>query len=561
MESKILIIDNDEKSEASFILNETLKQYQEIILSCIGPYSKLKFCGSKHDSTHLIITNTSKNLYENMYKIDSERLTKNECLKLTKWKFELISSTIYKSHFNLFYDSGLFLTYLINQTILLGIDKKFINKILLNLIEHLNQNDKNHFIKFKINLDNLNHLKNLIITSLQTKQSINLNCTNDTDTFLNLYLKLLIKSVNNDSFSRILYIFNDTEALDLDQSESIDGILIKSENVDFEKVNNLKCVILDSNILSGDFEILDNIGLKFQIEASQLKSQSQQFLSLNFLIENIKILFDKFKINVLFCQKVVHPSIKSYLKKQGNILVFDRLGLSLTEPVRELLNCKILNSIFNLELLDEDYFGYLNNIKLKKINNDYFYHLESEKNLIQTFLVCVPNESFTPEIEYVLKTTEKVFQRTIMSGYGLIGGPCFYSYCIAFLWKHELKTDRQNQVKNFRIIKELFYKFLKKLIDSECEYLMSVNTGHLFKKESEFCECGLVLQNLKQDFLDLDSVDFRLDNLKLFDNQKIFKIDFNNIKLIDCIHSKLNCLKITRDVLSTLLHIGIFVSS
>ena len=82
------------------LLIELLKQYQILIYSCVGPYrSKLKFISNGTNSEDLILTNTSKNLFNCLYRLDhlvstreDNDLTKQ--LGLVKWQFDLIKSVV-----------------------------------------------------------------------------------------------------------------------------------------------------------------------------------------------------------------------------------------------------------------------------------------------------------------------------------------------------------------------------------------------------------------------------------------------------------------------------------
>lgn len=342
MESTIRIIDNSINSDSNLILGELIKNNQNLIISSIGPInSKFKLFQTSLNSDNLIATTTSKHLIEILYKIDNDDIKNDDSNILTKWIFDLIHSTLIKSHFNLYFDSGLFAVYLINQTILLKIEKSLVNKIFVDLIEHL-ASSESHLVKLRLNLDNLIHLKALLNSCLNAKKIIQID---QTDHFLNLFLKLLIRSFNNDYFSRIMYIFNENMLFDLNDCQIYDGILVKTDQEEFDSIQNLKCLILDSNCLSGDFEEFQNFDLKFQINLSKHSAANERFLNLDYLIDRIKTIVEKLKIDAIFCQKVIHPSIKHYFKiNHGKLFFLDRLGIDMAKPIQEIL------SIFNLLL-------------------------------------------------------------------------------------------------------------------------------------------------------------------------------------------------------------------
>ena len=65
---------------------------------------------------------------------------------------------------------------------------------------------------------------------------------------------------------------------------------------------------------------------------------------------------------------------------------------------------KICNSVWNVNDYDETFFGTLTEISVKKFQNKTYVHFENRTSLFstQTFILCVQNESFTPEIQVIL---------------------------------------------------------------------------------------------------------------------------------------------------------------
>lgn len=162
--------------------------------------------------------------------------------------------------------------------------------------------------------------------------------------------------------------------------------------------------------------------------------------------------------------------------------------------------------------------------------------------------------------QHVLKVSERSFQRAVLSGYGLIGGPCFYSYCITFLWSKI--ENKKKEIEKFKFIRNLFFQFLEKLTDKEHEYGICLRSGHYFKNESMKCECGIIARQQKYDLYNLNNSDLREINFShLFENQNSYEICLKNLRLIDCFESKINAFKIARDVLSTFFHVGIIVTN
>ena len=65
-----------------------------------------------------------------------------------------------------------------------------------------------------------------------------------------------------------------------------------------------------------------------------------------------------------------------------------------------ILDCRITNSVYNLNELDASNFGFLTNVSLKTLFGKKYIHFKNEaSDEVQTMLVCVQNENITPEVE------------------------------------------------------------------------------------------------------------------------------------------------------------------
>lgn len=564
MNSKIII--NIETNEW-FI--QLLNEYQRIILSCIGPVNGcLKLVSKSNDYNDLKLTSCSFNLFSILY--DLKNSTNNE---KEKWQFDLIKTIVTNCHFEHYYDSGLFLCHLINEFLILesghyNCNKKFIDSILNELIEHLKTDS---LIRCKLDLNNIQFMRTFTSTCLKSKYIINQDDLNET--FINLCLKAYIKSFqdNTDTFTNLIYLFNENNSFSLSDSQLFNGILFQTSDTLQQHItssnNKLKCVLFDSSF-SGDFGQINEQDFQIEINSNQFQNNRNVFLMMNKFIELVDYLINTYKINVFLCQKVIHPSLKVYLSKK-NVIYVDRLSILITKPMSSLTGCKIVNCSWSLEQFNENTFGYLSSIQLKQILNKNYIHFENEnESTLQTMIVCVQNESLTYDLEYLLKVVEFNFQRTVRAGFGLCGGACFYTYCICFLWKYiTSNTSPVKQMDLFnlkKIIKIVFFKYAKNLLDKSKEYRLDLKSGHLFNNDLK-CNCGLYkLNNLKFDYnslLDLDDdinfVSINFSNL-LTTNTDLSRTE-SDIKLIDSLDSKINVFKLAREILASILQIGVFI--
>jgi hypothetical protein len=357
MNSTIFINFNNYDKNADLIIN-LLRQYDELITSSIGPLrSNTKFISGKINTENLVITNSSRFISQILYKLEhlnlDQQVIKRDC-GILKWQFDLLRSVIDASHASHFYDSGLLLCHLITQFLIQIIrdnlnPRIYSNQLLnknssefkfrsKNLIEYLFNDLKknlsesktcpNSLICIKSNLTNLNFLKKLICTIFNSKSIFEQLTSKNKHVFIVQCLRAFIKSFQTSDdyesqayFSKILYLFNENFSLDLSDSELYDGVLFKLDKYQLEEsfqnmISNfrkldankriLKCIIFDSNSLSGDFETLEGTGFTYQIDSALSFVDNTNFRTVQ--VDNLKAichnLISKHSIDVVMCQKV-----------------------------------------------------------------------------------------------------------------------------------------------------------------------------------------------------------------------------------------------------------------
>ena len=224
-------------------------------------------------------------------------------------------------------------------------------------------------------------------------------------------------------------------------------------------------------------------------------------------------------------------------------------------------------------------------------------------------ILCVQNESFTSEIEvnsfansfrfylklifflyskYLIKVAQNSFERSILNGVALCGGPCFYTYCLCYLWKcikelpseliydlFEINPDNSSKSYSMKFlklsliknIKLIFMSYIKNLLEHDLdEYKLDLECGHLFHSgQDSICLCGLFsINNINGINLNISDLNYDLiynTDILSFSGNKAVKRNDKHLRLIDCYESKLNAFKLARDILSTILHIGVFIYS
>jgi McKusick-Kaufman syndrome protein len=340
-----------------------LKDIKNVVQSSVGPNARLKLI-SQSKNVNISLTNVSKNLIKAFYNFNYLKSTiigdeGKEEENYVKWLFDFILKTI-QIHFDNYYDSGILTVYLINDFYLLNSKysnyQNLIQESLNELISHCMETDGKCKIKFKLDLNNLKHLKVLFKSILNTKNLYRLSFKGQTDEkFLNLILQANLSSfLSNESkkdekkyFAKINYQFYaDNFKLTLNDSKLVNGVLIPVElmNNHLQSIESLmklkankvgfKCILFDTQ-LSADFEQfnLDNCSYEVQYDDGDDEKRNT-FL----LIQKLKTICDVLvenQVDIVFCQKVIHPSIKSYLIEKKCIPI-DRLSITYVESVTEL---------------------------------------------------------------------------------------------------------------------------------------------------------------------------------------------------------------------------------
>jgi hypothetical protein len=131
-----------------------------------------------------------------------------------------------------------------------------------------------------------------------------------------------------------------------------------------------------------------------------------------------------------------------------------------------------------------------------------------------------------------------------------------------------------------KMIKNLFLNYAITLIDHNGSndgtlsdlYKLNIKCGHLFyintSESINNCHCGLYSCSNKNDFIDIfddnnesylinSSSDFLVaSNLN---GESLLTKSTSNVNILDCAESKLNSFKLVRNILSTILQIGVFI--
>lgn len=200
------------------VLLSLLKEYQSIILSCVGPNGRSKLLArsinnsaADFTSSSALITNVIYDINNILKNFDNDT-RKAAKFGFIKWKFELIRSVIKNAHFDHHYDSGLWLLYLVNEFQIRAPSfqlNRLNNQVAIDLLitvlyKHLDESRSNEGSLISTGTDlSVTFLRKIVGSTLQSKCIVQQMSAQEKDSFVNLCLKAFITSFQEDQVFRI----------------------------------------------------------------------------------------------------------------------------------------------------------------------------------------------------------------------------------------------------------------------------------------------------------------------------------------------------------------------
>ncbi|NXT73086.1 TCPQ protein, partial [Zapornia atra] len=135
------------------------------------------------------------------------------------------------------------------------------------------------------------------------------------------------------------------------------------------------------------------------------------------------------EVGLVVCQKVIHPSLKQYLK-DSHVIAVDRAGLSLMEPLSQMTGS---NPIASIHLLSPSCYGSLKDVCVESIASKHFVHLIPDDAAVCSLILCNRNETAWDELKRVCETAEHVLQLTIKEPLALLGGGCTETHLASYI--------------------------------------------------------------------------------------------------------------------------------
>ncbi|XP_030052184.1 molecular chaperone MKKS [Microcaecilia unicolor] len=198
----------------------------------------------------------------------------------------------------------------------------------------------------------------------------------------------------------------------------------------------------------------------------------------------------KDQIGILVCQKVVHPSLKQYLKGHC-VMVVDRVGAAAMEPLRRMTGAE---PIASLHPVSSTCYGVLKDVVCVKYASKQFLQLIPNNTTVCSLVLCNRNETTLNELKRACQTAEHVLQLTLKQPLALLGGGCtethlaFYIRFKAIDVSSSILEELSCSRTEYQIVADSFCRSLESvarcLEHDDGEILTDTNKGHFWSVPS-----------------------------------------------------------------------------
>uniref|UniRef100_A0A8C3WSD3 Molecular chaperone MKKS n=1 Tax=Catagonus wagneri TaxID=51154 RepID=A0A8C3WSD3_9CETA len=214
-------------------------------------------------------------------------------------------------------------------------------------------------------------------------------------------------------------------------------------------------------------------------------------------------------VDLVICQKVIHPSLKQFLRTHGVIAV-DRVGVALMEPLSKMTGTQPIGS---LKSVSPSSYGSVKDLCTAKFGFKHFLHLIPNEATVCSLLLCNRNDTAWDELKLTCQTALHALQLTIKEPYVLLGGGCTETHLAAYI-RHKTRDEPESILRGdgytqteLRLISEAFCSALESLAGSlehdGGEILTDRKYGHFWSVQADSasavnwpdlllrCGCGL----------------------------------------------------------------------
>ncbi|XP_013914367.1 PREDICTED: McKusick-Kaufman/Bardet-Biedl syndromes putative chaperonin [Thamnophis sirtalis] len=170
-------------------------------------------------------------------------------------------------------------------------------------------------------------------------------------------------------------------------------------------------------------------------------------------------------VGLVICQKVIHPTLKQYLK-ENNIVAVERVGIRMMEPLKKMTGSQPIPS---LQFLSPACYGQLKDLQTQCFDSKWFLHLIPDQPVVCSLLLCNRNETAWDELKLACQTAERALQLTVKDPWILLGGGCTETHVSSYI-KHKSCSVTEGTLEDLGCSSEEFHL----VTDCFCHSLESI---------------------------------------------------------------------------------------
>jgi len=422
------------------VTESKLKEIIDLAESSIGPHGRLKVLQTKAGG-YAMITTTSSRLFDFISAKDP---------------VSQILLTGFSTHQHLLKNGGLFLASLSCNFYLAhcgsSLPRSTCIEMNIYVHERIKQELNENFVTKILDIGNASNMLTLVKSILRSKPV----CQLTEDEIEHLSIKILKAFfVNADSQIETQYglVIVPLQGPAVIQSHLISGIVLKlpkvislSEKLQTVCKGRPKLVVVLAS-LAGDQQVIN--GSLFPEDSEFVPINDVTFGAIWRLVES----FVSAGVDIVCCQKVVHPSVRKYLEEK-NVLVIDRLGYQSAKYVYSTTKVEPVESIFD-KFTDAN-LGSILKADVHAFCKERFLILHPcIPDQFRTIMLCANDENTLDELKVALTSAEQSLFHVIKEPKVVFGGGCFEAQIAAFVCSITRKDVSSEEKLKYRRLAEL----------------------------------------------------------------------------------------------------------
>ncbi|XP_027477344.1 McKusick-Kaufman/Bardet-Biedl syndromes putative chaperonin [Zalophus californianus] len=349
-----------------------------------------------------------------------------------------------------------------------------------------------------------------LVRSIVTSKPASMLTREETDHISALVLRAFLLTIPDNAKDRLILgksIIVPLKGQRVLDSSVFPGILLEMSEVQLMKILPIKKsdafkVALFCASLSGD---LSDTGEGTVVVSSRVSLENaalEQLLNLG-----RQLVSDH--VDLVMCQKVIHPSLKQFLHMH-RVIAVDRVGVAVMEPLSKVTGTPPIGSLGSIS---PSSYGSVKDLCPAKFGFKHFLHLIPNEATICSLLLCSRNDTAWDELKLTCQTALHALQLTIKEPSVLLGGGCTETHLAAYI-RHKICNEPESILKDdgctqteLQLITEAFCSALESVAGSlehdGGEVLTDMKYGHFWSTQAESpsvvnwpdllsrCGCGL----------------------------------------------------------------------